>query len=229
MIRHLAIIMDGNGRWAKARGLPRLAGHQQGAEAVKTIATAALARGIQYLTLYAFSSENWSRPQDEVSDLMNLMRRYLHDEASKLKEKGIALRVMGDTSRFPEDIQALLAKATDTQPAVGKLVVTFALSYSGREELCRAFTRLLQAGTPIGLPLTPATLAAYLDYPDTPDPDLIIRTSGEQRLSNFMLWQAAYSELYFTPKHWPEFGEDDLDTALADFATRERRYGAKVS
>ncbi|BBK42864.1 isoprenyl transferase [Allostella vacuolata] len=227
--RHVAIIMDGNGRWARARGLPRAAGHRQGAEAVKRTVRAAGNLGVRYLTLFGFSSENWKRPETEVADLMGLLRHYLRAEIAELHANGVRLRVIGDRDRLARDIRALIENAEATTRANDRLHLTVALSYGGRQEIVLAVRRLaeeVRAGRLSPEQIDEAAIARRLDTHDLPDPDLLIRSSGEQRISNFMLWQSAYTELYFTPTLWPDFAETHLADAIRDFGTRERRFGA---
>ena len=230
--RHVAIIMDGNGRWARARGLPRGAGHRQGAEAVKRTLEGALNLGIRYLTLYSFSSENWNRPAEEVDDLMGLLRRYLQSEIAELHKRGIRAQVIGDLERLPDDIRALIAEGERQTRSNDKLTVTMAISYGGRNEIVRAARRLAEAAVEGRLDPAEIDLARFTDAlytAGTPDPDLLIRTSGEQRISNFLLWQTAYSEFVFTDTLWPDFGEADLAAAIQEYQRRDRRYGAAVS
>jgi undecaprenyl diphosphate synthase len=227
-VTHVAIIMDGNGRWAAARGLPRVAGHREGAKAVRRAIEAAMHNGIGWLTLYAFSSENWRRPAAEVMDLTGLLRHYLRTEIAELAANGVRLRVIGDRARFAPDIRAELQAAERTTAANARLNLTVALSYGGRDEIVAAARALAEAARAGGL--DPATiddtaLSARLFTADMPDPDLVIRTSGEQRLSNFLLWQSAYSEMWFTEAHWPAFRRVDFLRALRDYANRHRRYG----
>ena len=227
--RHVAIIMDGNGRWARARGLPRAAGHRQGAEAVKRTVRAAGNLGVRHLTLFGFSSENWKRPETEVADLMGLLRHYLRAEIADLHANGVRLRVIGDRERLARDIRALIENAEATTRANDRLHLTVALSYGGRQEIVLAARRLaeeVRAGRLLPEQIDEAAIARRLDTHDLPDPDLLIRSSGEQRISNFMLWQSAYTELYFTPTLWPDFAETHLADAIRDFGTRERRFGA---
>jgi undecaprenyl diphosphate synthase len=229
--RHIAIIMDGNGRWAQARGLPRIAGHRQGAEALRRTVTAAGELGIPYLTLFGFSSENWKRPLAEVDDLMGLLRHYLRGEIAELHRNGVRLRVIGERGRLASDIVTLIANAeTLTRDNCG-VNLTIALSYGGRAEIIAAM-RVLAAKTASGElaaeAIDEATVSRHLFTADIPDPDLLIRTSGEQRISNFLLWQCAYSELVFTKTLWPDFVRGDLEQAIADFGGRERRYGASI-
>jgi undecaprenyl diphosphate synthase len=228
---HVAIIMDGNGRWAKARGLPRTAGHRRGAEAVRRTLTAAGEFGIAYLTLFGFSSENWKRPVDEVDDLMGLLRHYIRAEIAELHAKGVRLRIIGDRRRLAPDIVTLIANAEALTAGNTGITLTIALSYGGRAEIVMAAERLAaaaKAGRLDPAAIDEATFARHLLTDGLPDPDLVIRTSGEQRLSNFLLWQTAYSELVFTDTLWPDFGKPELEKALRDYHGRERRYGASV-
>jgi undecaprenyl diphosphate synthase len=229
--RHIAIIMDGNGRWAKARGLPRIAGHRRGAEAVRRSVTAAAELGIPYLTLFGFSSENWKRPLEEVDDLMGLLRHYLRGEIAELHHNGVRLRVIGERGRLAPDIVTLIANAEQLTFDNGGVNLTIALSYGGRAEILSAMRKLAAKAVAGELPpeaIDEAAVAQHLFTADIPDPDLLIRTSGEQRISNFLLWQCAYSELVFTKTLWPDFGRGDLEQAIADYGGRERRYGASV-
>lgn len=227
--RHVAIIMDGNGRWAKARGLPRTAGHKRGAEAVRRAVEAAREMGVSYLTLYAFSSENWKRPAGEVTDLMGLLRLYLRNEVANLHKNGIRLRIIGDRTRLSADINALIDESEAKTAANTALTLVLALSYGGRQEIVCAARRLAeQVATGRLSPddIDEAAFSANLFTADIPDPDLLIRTSGEQRISNFLLWQAAYAEFVFTDVLWPDFGREHLEEAFRAFHGRERRYGA---
>jgi undecaprenyl diphosphate synthase len=229
--RHVAIIMDGNGRWAAARRLPRIAGHKKGADAVRACVQACGELGIQYLTLYAFSSENWKRPLEEVDDLMGLLRHYLKSEISALNANNVRLRCIGRRDRLSPDIVELMEHAERTTAANTGLTLILALNYGGRAEIVEA-ARALVAAAARG-EVDPAAVdedmvAAHLHTADIPDPDIIIRTSGEQRLSNFLLWQGAYAELVFINELWPDFSKDTLLKALAEFDTRERRYGARL-
>jgi len=230
--QHVAIIMDGNGRWATRRGLPRTAGHKQGAEAARRTVEAAIELGIANLTLFSFSSENWRRPAAEVLDLMGLLRRYLQSEIAELHRNGVRLTVIGERHRLPDDIQRLVADAELQTAGNGRLRLMMALSYGGRQELVAAVRELagrVAAGTLEPDAIDEAALAGALFTAGVPDPDLVIRTSGEQRLSNFLLWQAAYSELVFVDKLWPDFAKEDLAAAVAEFMQRDRRYGAAAS
>ena len=227
---HVAIIMDGNGRWAASRGLPRVAGHREGARAVRRTVEAAIRAGVSWLTIYAFSSENWRRPAGEILDLTGLLRRYLKTEIAELKANGVRLRFIGDRQRFDPDIQSDLAVAERETARNLRLNLTIALSYGGRAEIvaaARAAALAVQAGALDPAKLNDSLFESYLDTAGTPDPDLIIRTSGEQRLSNFLLWQSAYAELAFLEVLWPDFDEAHFTAALADYARRERRFGAR--
>ena len=226
---HVAIIMDGNGRWAKARGLPRTAGHKRGAEAVRRTVECAREMGISYLTLYAFSSENWKRPKGEVSDLMGLLRLYLRNEVKTLHKNGIRLRIIGDRSRLGPDIVSLIEESEAKTAANSAMTLVLALSYGGRQEIvaaARALAADVAAGRLDVAQVDEEALSARLFTADIPDPDMIIRTSGEQRISNFLLWQCAYAELVFLDVLWPDFSRDHLIAAIRDFHGRERRYGA---
>ena len=227
---HVAIIMDGNGRWASARHLPRIAGHREGARAVRRTIEAAIAQGVAWLTIYAFSSENWRRPADEVLDLTGLLRQYLRTEIAELKANGVRLRFIGDRCRFDEGIQSdLRAAERDTIPNT-RLNLTIALSYGARAEIAEAAKAVALAvrdGTLDPAKLDETLFAGFLATAGMPDPDLVIRTSGERRLSNFLLWQAAYAELVFLDVLWPDFSAEHFAAALAEFARRERRFGAR--
>jgi undecaprenyl diphosphate synthase len=229
---HVAVIMDGNGRWAKARGLPRSAGHQRGVEAVREAVKGAIELGISYLTLFGFSSENWKRPLAEVHDLMSLLRLYLRAEIKELHRNGVRLRCIGARERLAPDIVRLIEAGEAETRANVRLTLVIALSYGARDELVRA-ARLAAADVAAGR-CTPeeideARLASYLTTSGMPDPDLVIRTSGEQRLSNFLLWQSAYAELIFVDRLWPDFSRDDLRRAVGEFQRRDRRYGAATA
>ncbi|MCB1470468.1 MAG: isoprenyl transferase [Rhizobiaceae bacterium] len=225
---HIAIIMDGNGRWAKARGLPRVAGHRAGVEALRRTVRAVADMGIAWLTLYAFSSENWSRPKSEVSDLMGLLKIYIRRDLADLHRSGVRVRVIGDRDGLSPDIRALLAEAETLTAGNTSLNLVIAFNYGGRNEIARAARRLAQAAREGSInpdDICEETFGHFLDTVDMPDPDIVIRTSGEMRLSNFLPWQSAYSELIFMPCYWPDFGRADLDEALKIFASRERRFG----
>jgi len=226
--RHVAIIMDGNGRWAKARGLPRPEGHRKGAEAVKRTVEAAANQGIKYLTLYGFSSENWKRPGDEVGSLMSLLRLYLRSEIAELYRNGVRFRVIGERNRLDPDIVALIEDAESRTADNTGLTLILALSYGGRGELVRGMRQIAERvaeGSLAPAEIDERTVDAVLYTAGVPDPDLVIRTSGERRISNFLLWQSAYAELVFIDTLWPDFGADDLAGAVAEYARRERRFG----
>lgn len=227
---HVAIIMDGNGRWAASRRLPRVAGHREGARAVRRTIEAAINSGVSWLTVYAFSSENWRRPVSEVLDLTGLLRHYLRTEIAELKANGVRLRIIGDPGRFDPDIQRDLEQAERATAANTRLNLTVALSYGARAEIAaaaRAAAEAALAGRLDPASLDEERLSGFLFTSGMPDPDLIIRTSGEQRLSNFLLWQAAYAELVFMDVLWPDFGAEHFTAALAEYARRERRFGAR--
>jgi undecaprenyl diphosphate synthase len=222
--RHVAIIMDGNGRWARRRGKPRIFGHTRGAERVRGTVELCRKLGIEVLTLYAFSDENWGRPKEEVSFLMDMLGRFLRSEIATMKKNGIRFRTIGRTERLPRSAQQWIEKAAAETAANTGMVLNLALSYGGRGEILQAVKRIAASG-PVPEDLREDQIAAHLDTAGLPDPDLIIRTSGEQRISNFLLWQAAYAELYFTEVLWPDFDEKELLTALLDFQKRSRRFG----
>ncbi len=226
---HVAIIMDGNGRWAKARGLPRIAGHRRGADAVRRTIVAAAELGVRYLTLYGFSSENWKRPVEEVDDLMGLLRHYLRGEIAELHRNGVRLRVIGDRARLATDIVTMIENAEVMTRDNSGLNLIVALSYGSRAEIADAVRRIAEsavAGRTAPASIDEETVTRALWTADIPDPDLVIRSSGEKRLSNFLLWQSAYAELVFIDTLWPDFGKDDLSAAIGEFQRRERRYGA---
>jgi undecaprenyl diphosphate synthase len=227
--RHVAIIMDGNGRWAKARGLPRVAGHRRGAEAVRRTVMASAELGIEYLTLFGFSSENWKRPAAEIDDLMGLLRHYLRGEIAELHKNRVKLRVIGRRERLSSDIVQLIANGEALTRDNPGLQLTIALSYGGRDEIALAARVLAEkavAGSIRPEDIEESFFAQRLFTADLPDPDLLIRTSGEKRISNFLLWQSAYAELVFTETLWPDFAKEHLEAAVQDFHGRERRYGA---
>jgi undecaprenyl diphosphate synthase len=228
--RHVAIIMDGNGRWAAARGLPRVAGHREGARAVRRTIEAAISHGVSWLTLYAFSSENWRRPLGEVRDLTGLLRHYLRTETAELHANGVRLRFIGDRERFEPEIRAGLADSERLTAPNQRLNLTVALSYGGRDEIieaARAVAAAASAGRLDPSALDEAAFSNHLSTASMPDPDLVLRTSGEQRLSNFLLWQSAYAELVFLDVLWPDFGQPHFAEALAEYARRERRFGVR--
>jgi undecaprenyl diphosphate synthase len=225
---HVAIIMDGNGRWAKARGLPRVAGHKAGVEALRQAVRAAGGLGIDWVTVYAFSSENWSRPQSEVSDLMGLLKLFIRRDLAELHRSGVKVRVIGEREGLQPDIRGLLEEAESLTRDNGKLNLNIAFNYGGRDEIARAVRRIaadVAEGRLAISAITERTIAEALDTAEIPDPDLVIRTSGEMRLSNFLLWQSAYSELVFLPCYWPDFTAAHFEEALRQFRARERRFG----
>ena len=225
---HVAIIMDGNGRWAKQRGLPRTEGHIRGQDALRTTLRAAARRGIKYLTVYTFSTENWSRPQEEVDALMSILVSAIHAETPQLIAEGVRMSAIGDLSRLPQQAQDSLAESIELTKDGAQITLILALSYSSRDEIRRASQRLAAeaaAGRLRPEEITEELISSYLDTAEYPDPDLVIRTGGEERISNYLLWQSAYSELYFSETYWPDFGQEALDEALAAYASRERRFG----
>jgi len=227
--RHIAIIMDGNGRWAKSRGFPRTAGHKKGADSLRNTLNACRESGIHYLTIYAFSSENWKRPTDEVSDLMQLLRLYLQQELDTLHENNVRLRFIGDFSQLDSDIRNQIHDAMEMTARNNAFNLTVALSYGSRQEIVRAIRTIaagVKSGTINAEDISEETVASTLDTAGIPEPDLLIRTGGEQRLSNFLLWQSAYTEFYFTDVLWPDFDKTHFLEALGEYAKRERRYGA---
>lgn len=227
--RHVAIIMDGNGRWATARRLPRTAGHRRGVEAVRRTVKAAIAEGISFLTLYGFSTENWKRPAREVRDLMGLLRFYLRSEIADLHKQGVRIRFIGDRGRLSDDIVKLIDNAEGHTRNNTTLTLVIALSYGSRDEILGAVRRVadrIAAGDMTANEICEEAFSRHLLTSDIPDPDLVIRTSGEQRLSNFLLWQSAYAELVFTKCLWPDFDAEALHEAVSEFCQRERRYGA---
>ncbi len=227
--RHVAIIMDGNGRWARQRMLPRVAGHRRGANAVRATVQACAELGVEHLTLFAFSSENWRRPADEVSALMELFATAIQQEVSRLHEHGVRFRVVGDRSRFDAVLQKLIDDAEATTRGNARMILTIAANYGGRWDITQAVNRALavrvSGGAESGTPLGEDEIAAHLSLADAPEPDLFIRTGGETRVSNFLLWQLAYTELWFTETLWPDFGAADVQAAVDAFRSRERRFG----
>jgi undecaprenyl diphosphate synthase len=226
--QHVAVIMDGNGRWASARGLPRAEGHRRGVEALRGIVQAAHELGIVHLTIFSFSSENWSRPASEIGDLFGLLRRFIRNDLARLHRDGVRVRIIGERAGLEPDICALLSEAEELTRENARMNLIVAFNYGSRQEIARAARRLAcEVGEGKRDPgsIDADTLGQYLDAPDIPDPDLIIRTSGEQRLSNFLMWQAAYSELVFVPMYWPDFDKSALENAIAEYARRERRFG----
>jgi len=226
---HVAIIMDGNGRWAKRHGLSRVKGHEKGAESVRNVVEVSREVGIPWLTLYAFSEENWKRPTHEIKALMRLLEQFLNKELQEMCDKGIRLKCIGRIQKLPKSTAKLLEKALDKTSANQEMTLTLALSYGGRQEILDAVKRLaslIERGHCSAQEITEKLFLENLYLPEMPDPDLLIRTGGECRVSNFLLWQCAYTEFYFTPTLWPEFGRDEFLQALSDYQRRERRFGA---
>jgi undecaprenyl diphosphate synthase len=225
---HVAIIMDGNGRWAAARGLPRLEGHRRGVEALRASVRAAIDLGIRYLTVYSFSSENWTRPVEEVSDLMGLLKRFIRNDLADLHRNGVSVRIIGVRGNLQPEIRALLEEAEELTRGNQRLTLVVAFNYGSRQEIAvavRSIAADVAAGRLSPGDISEAMIASRLDTAGIPDPDVIIRTSGEQRLSNFLMWQAAYAEFVFLPMHWPDFDRAAFDLALAVYNRRERRFG----
>jgi len=230
--RHVAIIMDGNGRWASARGLPRGEGHRRGVEALRKTVRAAGELGISYLTIFSFSAENWTRPASEIRDLMGLLRRFIRNDLAELHQNRVKVRVIGERSDLDPEIRRLLDEAEELTKDNDKLTLVVAFNYGARQEIARAAARIaaeVKSGAIDPAAVTADLIGQNLDAPDLPDPDLIIRTSGEQRLSNFLLWQAAYSELVFVPTYWPDFDRAALEGAIAEYHRRERRFGGLIA
>ncbi|QCI97721.1 isoprenyl transferase [Agrobacterium larrymoorei] len=229
---HVAIIMDGNGRWAKQRGLPRVMGHRRGVEAVRETVKAAGEFGLKYLTLFAFSSENWRRPESEVMDLLGLLKAFIRRDLAELHKENVRVRVIGDRAGLKDDIRSLLEEAEQTTRDNTALTLVIAFNYGSRDEIARAAASLAQdvaAGRLDASAITPEAINERLDTAGMPDPDLIIRTSGEERLSNFLLWQAAYAEFLFIPEFWPDFNRQIFVSAIDQFMTRDRRFGGLSS
>ncbi len=224
---HLAIILDGNGRWAKRRGLPRLMGHRAGLRKLEEMVRLVKRRGIRYFSVYAFSTENWNRPKMEVDGLMSLFRYYIRHKVDAIRAEGGRIRFAGRRDNIPQDLLEMMRWAEERTAGETTIDFILCLNYGGRAEVLDAVNALMESGH--RGPVAEADLRRFFYLPDVPDPDLIVRTSGELRLSNFWLWEAAYSEFYFTDIHWPDFGEDALDAALEDYAGRERRYGGLKS
>lgn len=230
--QHVAIIMDGNGRWARQRGRPRTFGHRAGVEALRRTVEAAGDLGIRYLTVFGFSTENWTRPPDEVNALIDLLRLYVRMDLDRLEREGVRVRIIGDRAGLEPDILDIITRAEARTAGNARLFLTIAFNYGGQCEITRAARKLAEdvaAGRIAPEAVDAAAFAARLDTADIPDPDIVIRTSGEQRLSNFLLWQAAYAEFVFLDTLWPDFGRADLEAALAEFRRRERRFGAVAS
>ena len=230
--RHVAIIMDGNGRWAAARGLPRAEGHRRGVEALRRTVRAAGEMGIKFVTIFSFSAENWTRPASEIGELMGLLRRFIRNDLAELHQSNVCVRIIGEREGLDDDIAPLLIEAEELTKDNDGLTLVVAFNYGARQEIMRAARRIAEqvaAGKLAPNDISMATVGGMLDAPDIPDPDLIIRTSGEQRLSNFLLWQAAYSELVFVPTYWPDFDRAALESAIQEFRQRERRFGGLVA
>ncbi len=222
--RHVAIIMDGNGRWATQRGLPRVAGHRAGTENIRRVIERFGDHGIQHLTLYAFSTENWNRPQPEVQALIRLLSRFLKRELENFKKNNIRLRLLGHPETLPDWLQKQVADAIEQTKDNARMTVNICFSYGGRDDIVGAIQAIVREGLGSDS-IDEDVVSAHLDTAGTPDPDLIIRTAGDMRISNFLLWQAAYAELYFTDTYWPDFGREDTDIALADYGRRKRKFG----
>lgn len=220
--KHLAVIMDGNGRWARERGLPRIAGHYEGVKRAEELVDACIELGIKWLTLFTFSTENWKRPESEVKALMRLLEGYLRENAYRLVEKGISIRFIGRRDRLPLSLLKEMERAEQIRPMQENIKVILAVDYGGRDEIIRTARKLLDSGKDI----TEENFKSLSDMPNIPDPDLLIRTAGEKRISNFLLWHIAYTELYFTDTYWPDFTREELLKALEDFSRRERKFGA---
>jgi len=221
---HIAIIMDGNGRWAQARHRPRVFGHQAGVKTVRRIVEDAADLGIKYLTLYSFSTENWTRPKAEIAALFALLKQYVEDDLETLNENNVRVRILGSRTGLKPDLLELIQRVESLTKSNTEFHLNIAFNYGGRDEILRAFAKANEAGVDISM-MSESDVTAYLDTSDIPEPDLVIRTSGETRVSNFLLWQAAYAEFIFTDVLWPDFSKSDLELAIAEFQTRERRYG----
>jgi undecaprenyl diphosphate synthase len=230
--RHVAIIMDGNGRWAAARGLPRAEGHRRGVEALRRTIRAAGEIGIKIVTIFSFSAENWSRPASEIGELMGLLRRFVRNDLAELHKSNVRVRIIGERAGLDPDIGRLLTEAEELTKNNDGLTLVVAFNYGARQEIARAVQRIadeIAHGRMSAADIDMESIARFLDAPDIPDPDLIIRTSGEQRLSNFLLWQSAYSELVFVPTYWPDFDRAALESAIREYQQRERRFGGLVA
>jgi len=229
---HVAIIMDGNGRWASARGLPRAEGHRRGVEALRRTIRAAGEIGISVITIFSFSAENWARPASEIGELMGLLRRFIRNDLAELHQSNVRVRIIGEREGLDPDIGRLLVEAEELTRNNSGLTLVVAFNYGARQEIARAARRIAEdvaRGAILPADVTMETIGRFLDAPDLPDPDLIIRTSGEQRLSNFLLWQSAYSELVFVPTYWPDFDRATLEAAINEYQQRERRFGGLVA
>ncbi len=230
--RHVGIIMDGNGRWAAARGLPRAEGHRRGVEALRRTIRAVADIGISFVTIFSFSAENWSRPASEVGELMGLLRRFIRNDLAELHKSNVRVRIIGERQSLDPEIGRLLVEAEELTKGNDRLTLLVAFNYGARQEITRAARRIaeqVEQGRLAPADITAETVAGFLDAPDVPDPDLIIRTSGEQRLSNFLLWQSAYSEMVFVPTYWPDFDRATLEAAIREYQQRERRFGGLVA
>lgn len=230
-LQHVAIVMDGNGRWAKQQGKKTLLGHQQGAKTLRKIVEESIRREIKFLTVYAFSAENWLRPKDEVDGLMGLMRHMLKNEAKKLYEQNVCLKVIGTKDKLPKDLQKLIQQVEEKSKTNDALTLVMAISYGARQEIIGAVKNLATQVLEDKInpeEITEEKFESFLDTQGIPDPDLLIRTSGEKRISNFLLWQCAYSEFYFTPVYWPDFDETEYEKAIEDYKTRKRRFGLRI-
>ena len=226
--RHVAVIMDGNGRWAARRGLPRSEGHRRGAEALRRTVKAASDMGLEYLTIFSFSAENWSRPKTEISFLFDLMRKFVRKDVAELHAENVRIKVIGERTGLEPDIIGLIAETETLTAANTGLTLVMAFNYGSRQELARAMRAIAEAvgaGTLAPAAITPELIGSHLDTAGIPDPDLLVRTSGEQRLSNYLLWQCAYTEFVFVEEMWPDFGRETLQRAISQFMTRERRFG----
>lgn len=226
--RHVAIIMDGNGRWASARGLPRAIGHRMGVEAVRNTVRAAIELGIGYLTIYSFSSENWSRPQSEIDDLMGLLKRFIRRDLADLHRRNVCIRIIGERDNVDPELMTMIDDAVALTAGNSAITLVIAFNYGSRREIAKAARRLARRAAEGSIDveaITPETIAAELDTAGIPDPDLLIRTGGELRLSNFLLWQFAYTEFVFLDTYWPDFGHDQLERAITEYALRDRRFG----
>jgi len=224
LIRHIAIIMDGNGRWATKQGLPRIKGHEAATQITRRIVEAAKSKGVEYLTLYAFSTENWNRPKEEIDGLFRLLERFIDDEVHKLKDSGVCIHIIGDISKFSSTLQNKILMTCEKTSRNSDLHLAIAMNYGGRDEIIRVAKKIAQTGLSPE-EITEDVIKSHLDTAFMPDPDLLVRTGGEKRISNFLLWQMAYTEMYFCDILWPDFDEKALDDAIAWFSTRERRFG----
>jgi undecaprenyl diphosphate synthase len=223
--RHVAIVMDGNGRWAAARGMPRTYGHKQGVEALRRAIRAADALGIEFLTIYSFSAENWARPREEVAFLMDLLRRFIRQDVAELHQNGVRIKIIGDRKGLEADLRKLLEDSEKLTADNRKLTLVVAFNYGAKQEIARAVRRLIDGGATLSEDITVEAIGRHLDTGAMPDPDLLIRTGGERRLSNFLLWQMAYTEFVFVEEHWPDFDLSIFERAVGEFRSRDRRFG----